>query len=276
MGATSRDFLLGDDPALVLAADAPALDPAPPRAAATVMLVRDDEGPLEVFMLRRTSTMAFAPSRHVFPGGGVDPRDASETPWAGPAPQEWAERLGTDEAHARMLLAAAVREVFEETGVLLASSATDPDAEPVVLPPTEADRLRAALVAKEVSLGEVLLERHLVLRSDLLSARGRWVTPTFERRRYDTWFFLAALPAGQVPDGATSEATSSGWERPATLLDEHARGGSALMPPTVVMLESLAAVSTVAEACDTRVDVEVVEPTLVLTDAGPAIRVEEP
>ena len=71
-----RDFLLAADPGLVLAAESPVADPAPTKQASTVMLLRDDAGPLQVFMLRRVPTMDFAASRHVFPGGGVDPRDA--------------------------------------------------------------------------------------------------------------------------------------------------------------------------------------------------------
>ena len=128
-----RDFVLGSLRESLLGIDGgepPAVtEPAQPKLASTVMLVRDDEGPLEVFMLRRVSSMAFAPSMHVFPGGGVDRRDAEdELPWAGPAVEEWAEVFGTDEASARMLVAAAIREIFEETGVLLAAH---PDGRPV-------------------------------------------------------------------------------------------------------------------------------------------------
>ena len=97
--------------------------PAEPRDAATVVLMRPGTtatGP-EVYLLRRQASMAFAAGMCVFPGGGVDPRDFDHAvAWAGPAPAEWAERLGTDEATARALVCAAVRETFEESGVLLA------------------------------------------------------------------------------------------------------------------------------------------------------------
>ncbi|MCW2829166.1 MAG: hypothetical protein JWQ67_2782, partial [Marmoricola sp.] len=96
-------------------------EPAEPRNAATVVLMRPgSEGP-EVYLLRRQTSMAFAGGMCVFPGGGVDPRDFDHAiAWAGPSPQEWAARLGTDEATARALVCAAVRETFEESGVLLA------------------------------------------------------------------------------------------------------------------------------------------------------------
>src|SRR5690349_4134829 len=90
------------------------------------MFVRDGAAGVEVFMLRRVATMAFAPRMMVFPGGGVDTRDAeAHLPWAGPSPAEWAQLLRVDEARARELVAAAVREVFEECGVLLAGPSSD-------------------------------------------------------------------------------------------------------------------------------------------------------
>jgi 8-oxo-dGTP pyrophosphatase MutT (NUDIX family) len=109
-------------------------EPVTPKRAATVMFVRDaaeggsadGSAGVEVFMLRRVATMEFAPRMMVFPGGGVDPRDADPgLPWAGPTAAEWAGRLDVDEATARVLVAAAVREVFEECGVLLAGPTPD-------------------------------------------------------------------------------------------------------------------------------------------------------
>src|SRR6478735_8924674 len=97
------------------------LVPVTPRRAATVLLLRDaDTGP-EVHMLRRRTSMAFAGGAYAYPGGGVDPRDEQPVRWAGPALEEWAERLGLDDpAQAQAVVCAAVRETFEEAGVLLA------------------------------------------------------------------------------------------------------------------------------------------------------------
>lgn len=275
----TRDFLLdsGAQRSLGLDGEPPAVtEPVPAKLASTVMLVRDDEGPLEVFMLRRTGSMAFAASMHVFPGGGVDRRDAEdELPWAGPDVGEWAEALQTDEASARMLVAAAVREIFEETGVLLASPVDDEGGAPH-LDPEVAAGLRAQLVAHEIGFGQVLLEHHLVLRSDLLRYRAHWITPEVEPRRYDTRFFVAAVPEGQAPDGETSEADLSEWVRPQGVLDAFADGDLMLMPPTIVSLEQLSEVTTVSAALSQEIAVAPVMPDFVVTDAGPTMRARLP
>ncbi len=113
-----RDF------AVPILADGSASGAARPRDAATVILLRDAPQGLEVLVLRRVPTMAFAPRMHVFPGGGVDPRDDEQAlPWAGPDVGWWGEALGCPPAQARRLVCAAVREPFEETGVLLAGEA---------------------------------------------------------------------------------------------------------------------------------------------------------
>ena len=275
-----RDFVLGSLRESLLGIDGgepPAVtEPAQPKLASTVMLVRDDEGPLEVFMLRRASSMAFAPSMHVFPGGGVERRDAEdELPWAGPAVEEWAEVFGTDEASARMLVAAAIREIFEETGVLLASPASG-EAETPHLDPAVAADLRARRVRQEIGFGQVLLEHHLVLRSDLLRYRAHWITPEVEPRRYDTRFFVAALPPGQQPDGETSEADLSEWVHPRDVLGAFGDGDVMLMPPTLVCLEQLAEVTTVSAALGQDLPIAPVMPRLVETEAGPAMRAELP
>lgn len=275
-----RDFVLGSLRESLLGIDGgepPAVtEPAQPKLASTVMLVRDDEGPLEVFMLRRASSMAFAPSMHVFPGGGVDRRDAEdELPWAGPAVEEWAEVFGTDEASARMLVAAAIREIFEETGVLLASPASGEEENPHLDPAVAAD-LRARRVRHEIGFGQVLVEHHLVLRSDLLRYRAHWITPEVEPRRYDTRFFVAAVPPGQEPDGETSEADLSEWVHPRDVLGAFGDGDVMLMPPTLVCLEQLAEVSTVSAALGQDLPIAPVMPRLVETEAGPAMRAELP
>jgi 8-oxo-dGTP pyrophosphatase MutT (NUDIX family) len=253
-------------------------EPVVPRRAATVMLVRDraDDAPgVEVFMLRRVASMDFAPRMWVFPGGGVDPRDDEpDLPWAGPDAAEWAERLGTDDGTARALVCAAVREVFEECGVLLAG----PSADTVVadLRDPEWDRERAALLAREQSLSELLLRRRLVLRSDLLSAQAHWLTPEFEHRRYDTWFFAALLPEGQIPDDDTSEADVAEWTDPLTLLDAYRAGEALLLPPTIVSVEAVAAARSAAALVATSGSTRPVEPWLVEVDGTVVVRAPLP
>ena len=210
--------------------------PAEPRDAATVVLMRPAPhgaaGP-DVYLLRRQTSMAFAGGMCVFPGGGVDRRDFDHAvAWSGPAPETWAEQLLTSAEMARALVCAAVRETFEESGVLLAG----PSASEVVADTTgedwEADR--QALEARKLSLTSFLERRGLVLRSDLLGAWAAWCTPEFEPRRFRTWFFVADLPAGQRTRDVSSESSSVTW-MPAlaacNAVDSHQLG---MMPPTYV------------------------------------------
>ena len=216
-----------------------------PKHAATVLLLRDRPGGMETYLLRRAASMAFAAGFHAFPGGKLDPRDTELTVgWAGPPPEAWAERLGCDPAHARALLCAAVRETFEESGVLFAG----PDERSVVADTTgsdwEADRL--ALVGHTCSLAELLGRRGLVLRSDLLAGWSRWVTPEFEERRYDTAFFVAALPVGQRARDVSGEADQAVWVRPGAAVAEHEAGRAPMLPPTVTTLRAVAGFANAA------------------------------
>lgn len=217
---------------------------AAPRASATVMLLRERApgGGLEVFVLRRAAGMAFAAGMIAFPGGGVDPRDADEdVPWAGPGAQEWAARLGTDESAARQVVTAAAREVFEECGVLLAG----PSPAAVVTDVRDEGwrRERAGLLDRTHNFAQVLARHDLVLRTDLLALRGHWTTPECEPRRYDTRFFAARMPDGQLADDESTEAEVASWRAPAEILTGHAEGRDVLLPPTRVMLEELAEVT---------------------------------
>jgi len=169
----------------------------------------------------------------VFPGGGVDPRDFdSSVAWAGPSAASWAASLLTPEEMARALVCAAVRETFEESGVLLAG----PSASEVVADTTgedwEADRL--ALEGKELAFTTFLSRRGLVLRSDLLGAWAAWCTPEFEPRRFRTWFFVALLPAGQVTRDVSSESSSVLWRSALGACDAVDAGEIGMMPPTYV------------------------------------------
>ncbi len=234
------------------------LTPAVPRDAATVMLLRDGPG-VEVYLLRRTGTLDFAPGACVFPGGSVDEPDADpEIAWAGPAPARVADRLGISPERARALICAAVRETFEESGVLLAG----PSPAAMVDDSAALARDRHALLQGRTSFGELLGRLGLMLRADLLTPWGRWATPEALPRRFDTWFFAAALPPGQTatlpapaelqdqaehegrPDHG--EADSGTWLRPAAALESARAGQITLLPPTAVTLGELAEHESVA------------------------------
>jgi 8-oxo-dGTP pyrophosphatase MutT (NUDIX family) len=222
------------------------LDPAVPRDAATVILIREDASGIEAFLLRRTAELEFAPGAYVFPGGSVDARDADPgVGWAGPGPADFAALLDVSPDRARALVCAAVRETFEESGVLLAGPSQDELAgDSAVL---AADR--HALLTGSASLAEVLARRGLILRTDLLTPWARWITPEVSPRRFDTWFFAAALPSGQTataaPEGFADhadpgESESGTWMRPAAALEAAQAGQITLLPPTAVTLGELA------------------------------------
>ena len=220
---------------------------AEPRQAATVLLLRDGVPGLEVYVLRRTKGMPFAGGMTAYPGGGVDPRDGdTDIGWAGPSPAQWATAFGCDERVARELVCAAVRETFEEAGVLLAG-ADDGS----VVPDVSGDdweEQRQALLTRELSLAELLAGRGLALRSDLLRPFAHWITPPVEPRRYDTKFFAAALPVGQEARHVSGEADEADWLTPSAALHELAAGTRPMLPPTSHTLGQLEPFADVASA----------------------------
>ena len=155
-------------------------------------------------------------------------------PGPGPTPAEWAAKLHQTEDDARRIIVAAVREVFEECGVLLAG----PDANSVVknvrTPEWAAER--AKLENHEQSLAEVLIRHNLYIRSDLLSYCSNWVTPEFSPKRFDTFFFAALCPEGQEPDDLSSENSIADWVDPQWAFDLGDAGEIILLPPTIYNL----------------------------------------
>jgi 8-oxo-dGTP pyrophosphatase MutT (NUDIX family) len=241
----------------------PPTSPAAPRDAATVVLLREGAQGPEVFLLRRVTDMAFAGGMTVFPGGGVDHRDAqADIAWAGPPPSRWAECFDCSESLARALVCAAVRETFEEAGVLLAGSGPND----IVADTTAYAGVRAALVDRETSLGAFLAQAGLVLRADLLRPWAHWITPVDQPRRYDTRFFVAELPRGQRADGATSEAEAAAWRRPAVALADADEGGTRLLLPTWLTLAELAELAGLAEVMTASRRIEPIMPIAVSGD----------
>jgi 8-oxo-dGTP pyrophosphatase MutT (NUDIX family) len=243
-----------------------------PRDASTVVVVRDGDRGLEAYLLRRQQTMKFAPGMYVFPGGGVDAADTRiDVPWAGASPAEWASRFGCAEDTARGLVCAAVRETFEESGVLLAG----PDEHTVIADASGAEwqTARLELEKREYSFAEFLISRGLVLRTDLLGAWAHWITPSFEPRRFDTRFFVAVLPEGQSVGQLPGEADRALWAPLADVLMDVAAGRTAMMPPTRVTCGELAALtsSEVLAAAKSR-DIFPIVPELVVVDGHPFLK----
>lgn len=236
---------------------------ATPRDAATIAVVRDGAQGLEAFLMRRHSGMAFAAGMYVFPGGGVQDDDGEPMDWVGPPPEVWAQKFSCDVDRARRLVVAAVRETFEETGVLLAG----PDEHSVVGDTTDLAQAREDLEAKRMSFARFLADEKLVLRADLLGAWAHWITPALEPRRYDTRFFVAALPQGQRIGTVSTEADKSLWAPLSEVLARVDAGGAAMMPPTAVTCRELAPLSAgeVLVAAALR-EISAIEPQFVRKD----------
>ncbi|WP_229068100.1 NUDIX hydrolase [Actinoplanes sp. DH11] len=262
--------------------------PATARPAATVVLLRPSGSAFQVYVLRRVTTMVFG-GVYAFPGGVVDPTDQPAT-----IRTDWAARLGVPEDQAHAVVGAAARELFEETGVLLAGPHTEPDrtvagltasAAPTDLADSahaagsgaagsgaagsgaagsagsgaagsgaagsagsvdsawhagwEADR--AAVQGRELSMTDLLERRGLRLRDDLLLPWSRWITPEFEPKRFDTWFFAALLPEAQHTQDVSGEADRTAWIDPGDADD------LPMLPPTRHTLRQLAACGTIEE-----------------------------
>jgi len=268
--------------------------PVPVRDAATVMLLRRPGGGgpgVEVFTLRRAPRMAFAAGMLVFPGGAVEPGDADpRLPWHGPDPADVAVALGTDVVTARSLVAAAVRETFEECGVLLAAPAgpgdgdladgDSADGDPADGGPhggVDGDRWEArrrALLAGTATLADVLVDAGWVLRADLLRPWAHWITPAGESRRFDTRFFVAASPPAQRARHLPGEAAEASWRDPAEAVREHGAGRLPLLPPTLVALEELAAARSVPAVLAAPRRLRPVSPWSVHLDGGDVLRVD--
>lgn len=234
---------------------------ATPRRAATVVLLRSASPTFEVYALRRAATMAFAPNMYAFPGGSVDARDVSVAgsvglAWHGPAPSWWAARLNLPVPEAEAVVCAAVRELFEECGVLLASPAGDPGGSVVDVSGPQWLAARRALVGHEVSFAEFLHAAGLALRADLLVPWDRWLTPEFEAYRFDTYFFLARMPDGQQARHDLGEADDALWVTAGDAL------ALPMLPPTRHTFTQLGSFSDIADAFAAADGCDVTEPVM--------------
>ena len=230
----------------------PPPQPVPAKDSATVVLVRDveDGSGVEVFLQRRVRSMAFAAGMTVFPGGGVDQRDADASigwvgprprngPGGSPAPSRWHGPWCAPWSGRR----SEVRRSAGGYGVQRRRRYRC------------LRRCARGAPSGELSLASFLAESGLVLRADLLRPWANWVTPEEEPRRYDARFFVAALPEGQVADGATTEVESAHWQRPEDAIADAEAGRVGLMPPTWCTLSEISRFSSVAEvlACERRI-----------------------
>lgn len=219
------------------------------RLAATVLLIRDGEEGLEVWVQERVHTMSNYPGMTVFPGGGVDPRDFpprswdSGDLWSGPSVVSVARTMGVTKYKAHALVFAAVRELYEETGTLLAVG----DDGTVVSDASYLHDERHNLSTHRKALTDVLSDHSLKVRSDLVRPWARWVGVSESGNWFDTFSFIAAVPEGQNPDGDTSEADDANWFPPSLLLEGWRHGLVRFVLPTWAQLAELCEFDTVAE-----------------------------
>ena len=234
-----------------------------PFPAATVALVRDAPRGLEVLLLERSASLRFMPGAHVFPGGALDPGDSAR--------ELQSLCVGRDDAGASQALGlghgglaywvAAIREAFEEAGILLAY---DGAGQPVDLRGEAAERFQKHRElldrGRHDAFGDVLRKEGLRLATDRLLYFGHWITPVTVPRRYDTRFFLAAAPAHQEAACDRTETVAHAWHRPREALEQREKLG--LRFPTIKTLERLAACATVADAVANVSTAPVVRPLL--------------
>lgn len=212
----------------------PQRDPAPTRPAATILLLRDTPEGLEVLMTRRSMTASFAPGAYVFPGGGVDPSDAASHIHA-------RRRVGQSDLHLTQAIAA-IRESFEELGLLLARRA---DGSPPTPQDTAALDRKAAFVSQCAARG-------LVLAADEVFVLAHWVTDRDLPRRFDVPFLVARMPFGQQPVADEAEQFDPVWVRPADALQRHEADSFFIIFPTIrtlQRLQTMANVDAVLQAC---------------------------
>jgi len=259
----------------------------PVRDAATVMLVRDaptgrlgpdDPGGLEVFMLRRNLKSDFVGGAYVFPGGGVDDHDRHadlEAVCHGRSDAQASAQLGI-ESGGLAFWVAAIRESFEEAGVLLAASG---DGEMIRFDdPEVADRFaahRQAVDAGDRRLIEICAEEQLRLAVDTMHYFSHWITPEGPTRRYDTRFFVARAPDAQVPMHDDHEVIAHLWIRPAVALERHRAGEFEMIFPTVRTLMSFERFSSADELLTAAAAIGEVPAILprIVADEGGGVRI---
>lgn len=237
-------------------ANNPNKPPVAPLDAATVILIRETPAanPFELLLMRRHARQSFMASAFVYPGGQLDAADchAGLADFAGGMTAETAKHKLNEpdlsDEKACGLFFAAVRETFEESGVLLARRASGREVDFT----DHRVRLRFAeyrtmIHRQEMTLLDLAEKENLVFRLNALKPYARWVTPELEPKRFDTRFFLASMPAGQKPVHDADEMTETLWIAPDKALSRQEAGDILLMPPTLKTLEEMACRSSLRD-----------------------------
>ncbi len=217
-------------------------DPATPRLSATILLLRDDPG-LQVLMVKRHYEIDFASGAFVFPGGKAHDEDAD------PAWADWCD--GDFSGQEQAARVSAIREAFEESGIILARHRATRGEGASLVSAEIANALapmRGPVDRREASFLELMQNHDLVLALDSLVHFGHWITPTMMPKRFDTHFYLAATPPGQVAEQDGRETTEAVWVGPQEALDQEAAGTATIIFPTRMNLGKLAETETTEAA----------------------------
>ena len=260
--------------------DPPAV-PVTPRPAATIVLLREAEAGMEVLLMRRSRSAGFVPGAYVFPGGRVDGADAMPVAIRkldGLTPDEAAGRLGLadGEPPAIAYYLAALREAFEETGILVGLR-SDGSAPPTAAEDSMIDSIRDDLMEGRISFAEAISLMQCRIDFTAVEYLAHWITPEPEPRRYDTRFFAAKVRADAMPIVDPREMTDALWVTPGEALRRADRGDLPMVFPTIRTLEQLAPFETADEALEglRGAPVRTIMPTLVITPTGVGMQLED-
>ena len=263
------------------ALDDPPAVPVPARPAATIVLLRDAEGGVEVLLMRRNRRAGFVPGAWVFPGGRVDGSDAT------PAAIRGLDGLTVEEASRRLDLLdadppaiayylAAVREAFEETGILVAVG-RDGSVLPTAAQSPEVDAVRVALMEERIGFAEALGRLGCRIAGDSIEYLAHWITPEAEARRYDTRFFAARIPRDAEALVDPREMTDALWVTARAALERVEDGSLAMIFPTIRTLRELAPFASADEALESigRAPVRTRMPRLVRLPHGVGMKLDD-
>ena len=255
--------------------------PVPAKPAATIALLRDSPSKMEVLLLKRDRNASFVPGAYVFPGGRVDPTDWTKKTLAS------VDGLTTETAAARLGLVgtsppaiayyiAALREAFEETGILVGVG-PNAQAPPTAAENVEVEVLRNGLMEGSVSFNEALENLSCRIDGSSIEYLAHWITPEREPRRFDTRFFAARVQTDAEPIFDPREMTEARWLSPKEALARNQGGTLPMIFPTIDTLQRLADYTTVGDALRGIGDVSIptLMPKLVLTEKGVRLQVGE-
>ena len=259
----------------------PPAEPVTPRPAATIVLLRDAPDGMEVLLMRRSRSSGFVPGAYVFPGGSVDGSYAAPPAMDildGLTAEEAAQRLDLIDAEppAIAYYLAALREAFEETGILVGLR-SDGSAPPTAAEDPTVDAIRNDVMEDRITFAGAVSRMHCRIAGDAVEYLAHWITPTPEPRRYDTRFFAARVREGATPVVDPREMAGALWSTPTRALDRVDDGSLPMIFPTIRTLQKLAPFASVGDALDVirRERVRSIMPTLVITPKGVGMRLDD-